>query len=365
MITSKLLQMRKIEAEYVTIGNRKVVKTINGVNKEYECLREGVMFYDCSTYGLLEVSGDSATDYMDKLATKDIKYLNVGNVCECYFLDENAEVVGSVFILRKADSYIIITPWEQADAVLEWVTKNADEDITITDYQEKKAIVQMEGPYSWKVTKDIFDIDVEALSFRSFTDIDWNNDEAIIARIGRSSEYGYMMISSFENAIELCNQIESREWEFKVIGGGFDAIEIAMLEVHAPNFIRETKEYGNILEMAHQWYVQADKEDYIGYDVLMEKFNNGITKSVVAFTAECDDEIESGRNVYVDEECIGCVVYVKESIKLGKKLGIVCLNKPYAVANITLEADTEKGRVKIDTVSGPVVRPLSWDMKME
>ena len=83
------------------IGGCSVLRTAGDAEGEYRALREGAMFYDCSAYGFCKVEGEGADRLLEKLATKDIQYLNEGNISECYFLDEEASVVGSVFILRR------------------------------------------------------------------------------------------------------------------------------------------------------------------------------------------------------------------------------------------------------------------------
>ncbi len=366
MIESKLKSINGADVKYMEIGGRKVVETTGNMQEEYQALREGMMFYDCSTYGMLTVSGADADDFLEKISTKDIQYLNVGNVSECYFLNDDAAVIGSVFVLRREDDFFVIVPWEQADAVKEWLEKQADgEDVIIQDIQGTKALTQIEGPQSWKVIKKIFDIEVENIALRSSEVTEWNGEEITIIRIGRSSEYGYMMLSSFEKAEELFQAYNKEEWDFPVKQGGFEALELSMLEVHQPNFLRETSKYGNVFELAQQWYIQFDKEDYVGYEKLMEQFHAGITKTAVGFTAEKASDIASDAKVYVDDECIGTVVYAKDSFKLGKKLGIAVLNKPYAVSGLKLSVKTADGTKEMETISGPFLRPLSWDMKME
>lgn len=366
MIESKLKNISGADVKYMEIGGRKVVESTGDIQDEYQALREGSMFYDCSTYGMFTVSGDDADDFLEKISTKDIQYLNVGNVSECYFLNENAAVVGSVFILRREDDFFVIVPWEQADAVKDWIKKQADgENVSIEDIQGTVALTEIEGPESWKVIKKVFDVEVENIALRSSEVTKWNGEEITIIRIGRSSEYGYMILSSFEKAEELFLKYSKEKWNFPVKEGGFGALELSMLEVHQPNFLRETKKYGNIFELAQQWYIQFDKEDYIGYKTLMEQFQTGVTKTAVGFTAEEASAIESDGKVFVDEECIGSIVYAKDSFKLKKKLGIAVLNKPYAVSGLKLSVETADGKKKIETISGPFLRPLSWDLKME
>ncbi|EPR12220.1 glycine cleavage T C-terminal barrel domain-containing protein [Ruminiclostridium papyrosolvens] len=372
MFTSKLENKYSERAEFIEVKDRKVVKTLGNLQKEYTALREGAMFYDCSTYGLFSVHGDKAELFLENLATKDIQYLNVGNVSECYFLNEEAEIVGNVFVVRRENDFIVISPWEKAADVKEWLViqaKESEYEIEIKDLFDTMAIVSTEGPKSWKVVKKIFGVEIENLALRASMSFSWSGQEILLIRAGRSSEYGYIAISSIEGGLNIYDKLlnEEGQWDFPVNEGGLECIELAMLEVHQPNFLRETSEHGNIFELAQQWQIQYDKEDYIGYEKMMEIFKTANSKGAVGFVAnESQIPYEAGDKIYLNEACIGHVVYSLYSIKLCKPLGIALLNNPYANAGLTLEVKTPDGVLQnIQTISGPFIRPLSWDQKME
>ena len=206
MLISKLENKYSDRAEFVDMKGRKVVKSFGNLKKEYEALREGAMFYDCSTYGLLLVEGQKVDLFLEKLATKDIQYLNIGNISECYFLNEVAEVIGNVFIVRRENDFMVIATWEQAEDVKSWLILQAEKSeykITILDLMDKMAMVSIEGPKSWKVVKKVFDIAIENLALRTFMTFSWYGEELILIRVGRSSEYGYMTISSNDSGAKI------------------------------------------------------------------------------------------------------------------------------------------------------------------
>ena len=114
------------EPVYGNIEDGKVIKNFGNIQEEYNALRNGAMVYDCSGYGIYIISGAEASEFLEKLATKEIQYLNVGNISECYFLNEEAEVVASVFILRQEKNYMVITPWEHAGSTKKWLLNNSE-----------------------------------------------------------------------------------------------------------------------------------------------------------------------------------------------------------------------------------------------
>ena len=95
---------------------------------------------------------------------------------------------------------------------------------------------------------------------------------------------------------------EGEKLEHLFSEGGLDVLEMAILEVHQPNFLREKKEFGNIMELEQQWHIQYDKSEYIGYNKLQEIFENGVQKHSVGFMCQGDFSNLSGEKVYIEEE---------------------------------------------------------------
>ncbi len=355
---------------YGNIENKKIIKNFGNVTEEYNALRNGAIIYDCCGYGIYSISGQESSDFLEKLATKEIQYLNVGNVTECYFLNEEAEVVASVFILRQEDNYLVITSWEHADRTKEWLLNKSEKysQVNIQCMDGQFAAVSIEGPYSWKLVKNALNIDVGSLPLRVAANIEIDGEIIQVMRIGRTSEYGYFVLGSLHAGSFIYERVirEGEKLEYPFCEGGLDVIELAILEVHQPNFLREKKEFGNIMELEQQWHIQYDKSEYIGYKKLQEIFENGIQKHSVGFMCQGDFSDLAGEKVYIEEEHIGYVVYSIFSLKLEKHIGILLLNNPYAQAGLTYKIKKNSGEeIEICTISSPFVRPLSWDLKME
>lgn len=353
------------KAETTAAGSRVYVRNFGNIAEEYNALRTGAILYDCGDYGIFEVTGDDASDYLESLSTKDVSFMNISAITESCFLNDDAEMICPAFIVKKEDKYIVITFWEFADAAYKWMQSAADGfSVEVKDISPDVSLLTVEGCCSWKIIKSVFDTEIENIALQTVQDISYKDSEVSIMRIGRTSEYAYMILGNTAAGSSVYSDVLScgSECDFPVCEGGFDCIEAAMLEVHQPNFIRESGKFGNIFELSQQWYIHHDKEDYHGFEKIREIIENGIEKSAVCFISEDADVIEPGTAV-MDEENneAGKVVYSLLAPKFGKALGIAVLNDPYGQPNLTFTAGTKK----IETVSSPVVRPLSWDMKME
>lgn len=352
------------------LAGRELVKNYGDVQSEYEALRTGAIVYDCGTYGIYSVSGEEASDFLERLSTKDVLFMNVGGVTESYFLDDNADIVGAVFIAKREDDFLVITFWEFATSVLVWMTEKKSDfiSVTINDLTESVSLISFEGCKSWKLVKDLFSTEIENIALQTIRKIDYMDDSLSILRIGRTSEYGYLVLSKpligesiYKNVLAHTN-----EFDFPIREGGIDCIEIAMLEVHQPNFSREMRQFGNIFELSQQWYLSYDKENYYGYDTVKKILENKIENSAVCFILNDVVPISSGTSIFNDVgETVGKVVYSLHSPKLNEVLGIAVMQEPYGQSGLIFSVAINGVFKEIKTVSAPIVRPLSWDVKME
>ncbi|MDR1066767.1 MAG: aminomethyl transferase family protein [Clostridiales bacterium] len=413
-------------AEFTTIDNRTLVKNFGDLPEEYKALREGSTIYDCGSYGLYSVKGENADAFLERLATKDIGFLNIGSITECYFLNEEANLVASVFILRREDDFIILATWEHADKALKWLQEKAPEyEVEVEDLSGSHGVLAIEGCKSWKVVKELFSVEIENIALHTMQVVDLEERPVTVIRVGRTSEYGYTIISDVETSGKIYKAFlamkDNEEKEFPMRECGLDCLEIAMLEIRQPNFLRETKRFGNLMELGQQWFIRYDKEEYIGFEKVREILEAGVEKSTVGFICDAEDEavLEPGLEVFirnievevvvedeednddsffaddgeaaepvseeqvqeqtqeqaeepyipneqVEPEKIGEVVYSLYSAKVGKVIGVAVIDQPYAQSGFQMLARRKDGRdVSVNTFSAPIVRPLSWDQKME
>lgn len=348
--------------QVVDIGGREVSKYYTNVEDEYYALRKGIGLLDCSTFGVYRISGDDASSFLDKLATKDISYLNTRNVSECCFLNEKAIIIGSAYILRTDDDFLVITPWESAKNLYDWLIKNKVSDVEIEDLLGKKALVFVEGLYSWKFLKEFFSYNIENIALRTFAqDITYEGENILVARIGRSGEYGYMIMVDEYNAGLLFNQLLEKGTEYDVRLCGIEALEICMLETRQPIMRFENEQVGNLFELDQQWMIQYDKEeDFIGKEEMLRLFSSERRFLPMGFECKSTGTIEDGTDIHVKDQRIGKILYTKYNYQNETIIGLALLDCAFAASGLSLKINVNGSPQEITTFSNPYVRPTSW-----
>ena len=350
------------------IDGRQVISVFSNVEDEYNIIRTDNAFIDGSGYAIVKVTGDGAVSFLDALATKDIQFLNIDTLAECLFLNDDAKALGAVWVVRGDEDYYAVIPPESAKAVLTWMDEKKPDDVELENVDETKALIFVEGRKAWKIVQEVLSVDVNAIPFRGVQEIaDYKGSQLLLARIGRTGEYGYMVMGDAQGIETFVKE----GFEFAKGAGlklefcGSQAEEICMIETRQPNFRYENADAGNVFELCQQWLIQFEKEGYFGADALKESFAGELAAESVGFACKDNIEIPSGAKIFLDDEEIGTVVYAKKSPKAEATLGIAKLNLDYAVSGIVLSVDADGAKHEIETISSPFVRPMSWDEKME
>ena len=341
-----------------------IPSTYTSVEEEYNVYRKGVALVDGIGYAVLKIEGDSVIDEIDTLITKDVRYLNPGKITECFFLNEEAEVLGTAYIVNDDDSIVVMVPPENAEAVTNWLSEKLSDELKVKDLTEENHLLFMEGEKSWEIVKEVFDFPIETLALREMVKVDYEGNEIMLSRVGRSGEYGYAMLGLKDGIHQIADHL-LKSYKEQLALCGFEAMKVCMLEVNQPYIDGMCSKEGNVFEMAYQWFIQYDKEDFCGREVLMKQFEQTQTKGNVGFVAKGASQIEVGAEVVLEEESVGKVIYSQYDPSLQGVLGYAMLENKVAVSGIPLSIKNQSGMVEVNTVSSPFVRPLSWDSQME
>lgn len=336
------------------------------VAAEYNVFRHGVALVDGIGYAMLKIEGENVIEEIDALVTKDIRYLNPGKISECFFLNENAEALGLSYIVNDDDTVIVLVPPENAETVTAWLKEKLSDSLSVVDMTADKHMIFIEGEKSWMIAKEVFDFAIETLPLRDMVKVDYDSDSVMLSRIGRSGEYGYAMIGSYDTIHKIAKHLLNTYSESRGLAWcGTEALNICMLEVNQPLINEKLIKEGNIFELAYQWFVQFDKEEYCGRDVLMSQFEEKAGKCCVGFVASDATDIPADSEVFLYDDKVGKVIYSKYDPALNGVLGYLLLDIKVAVSCIPLTIKANGADVAAMTVSSPFVRPLSWDSQME
>lgn len=363
MSNNVFMEINDTGKKTITINNLDVVAQYESVAKEYNALRHEAVIIEGVGYEIIKISGENAESFLNKYLTKDLIFMNSGSIIECMIMNEASEVLAFAFVCKFDNYFYLLIQPERQKSIFEVFSNTVEEKVNI-ELLENESLFFIEGPKSWKLVRDIFNVEVEAVALRTFIETSINSKAITVARIGRTGEYGYALLADVQICKELVESCLHNSLEINCCFCGFTALYLAMLEIHQPNLLLENSKSWNIFELGYQWFIQYDKKDYIGYEMLFNNYTKGQQWKAVGFICQHTFPFMSGEKIYLYNECVGQVLYSLYNPDRHCVIGISMLNEKVAVSGIELIVNVKEEHL-IRTISSPFVRPLSWDEKIE
>ena len=120
---------------------------------EYNAIRNATALIDISPLYKYLLSGRDATKLVDRIITRDMRKVAVGQVVCTPWCDERGKVIDDGTVSRLAENTY---RWTAADPSLRWFTQNATGmEVEIEDISEKVAALALQGPTSGRLLKSL------------------------------------------------------------------------------------------------------------------------------------------------------------------------------------------------------------------
>ena len=118
---------------------------------EYNAIRNASALIDISPLYKYLVNGPDATKFVNRVITRDINKVKIGQVIYCCWCDEQGKVIDDGTITRLGENEY---RWTAADPSIRWFHQNAlGLKVQIEDITTKVAALALQGPTSGRLLK--------------------------------------------------------------------------------------------------------------------------------------------------------------------------------------------------------------------
>jgi aminomethyltransferase len=195
---------------------------------EYNAIRNAAALIDISPLFKYRVTGPDATRLVDRVITRDVRKMSVGQVWYTPWCDDEGYVIDDGTVSRLAEQTY---RWTAADPSLRWFRQNAAGlDVSIEDISEDVAALALQGPTSAGVLRSVSDIDVDALRYFRVTSGRIGRVPVDISRTGYTGDLGYEIWLPAELALEVWDALMEAGRRFDITPAGMLALDVARVE---------------------------------------------------------------------------------------------------------------------------------------
>lgn len=328
------------------------------VGEECRAVRERVGVLDQTSFGKLEVTGQGAADFLDRLCANKISS-RIGRIVVTQMLNERGGVECDLTVTRVAENkFWVITAAATTTHDFDWIERHLpmDGSVATRNVTAEYACLSLMGPKARDVLSRLSDDEVSnpAFPFLTCRDIHIGYAPVRAFRVSYVGELGWELYHPIEYQRSVYETLMEAGREYGIVNYGYRALDSLRMEKGYRLWGMDMNTQTTPFEAGLGNFVKPDKIDsltgapigFIGKGALVKQREEGLKTVLVSLVVEGSDSIPHGWEPVLDGE--GIVGYVtsgdyghtlSETIALayvpascsepGTRLGIKILGERY------------------------------------
>ena len=263
---------------------------------EYNAIRNAAALIDITPLYKYLITGKDATKLVNRVITRDINKVKVGQVIYCCWCDEQGKVIDDGTISRLEEN---VYRWTAADPSLRWFRQNGlNMDVQIEDISEKVAALALQGPTSGKLLKAVADADIANLKYFRVTRGKIAGVPVDISRTGYTGDLGYEIWVPWNEAVKVWDALAEKGKQFDLHAAGMLALDVARVEAglllievdytSSKKALIPSQKYSPY-ELGFGKMVHFEKDNFIGKQALVRDQKNGVPRQLVGLEVDWID----------------------------------------------------------------------------
>jgi aminomethyltransferase len=256
---------------------------------EYNAIRNAAALIDISPLFKYRLNGPDATRLVDRIITRDMRKVSVGQVIYTPWCDETGKVIDDGTVSRLAENTY---RWTAADPSLRWFTQNASGmDVQIEDISETVAALALQGPTSGRLLRSLVQgANIETLKYFRVTTGTVGGVPVEISRTGYTGDLGYEIWVNADQALRVWDALVDGGRAFDIHPAGMLALDVARIEAglllididfnSSKKALIAEQKYSPF-EMGLGRLVHLDKNRFVGQPALIAEHKRGPAREIV------------------------------------------------------------------------------------
>lgn len=327
-----------------------------GILAEHAHTRQSVSVFDICHMGEFMLQADSVASGFDRLITQNIISMPFGSCRYGFMLNDQAGILDDLIVYRiNKTSWMIVVNAATISADFAQLKGNLSAGCSLEDVSGKMAKLDVQGPLSLEVLKNIFGPKLAELKYYNFAEFKiFDYQSCLVSRTGYTGELGY--------EIYIANDYVGRLWELllkdnRVSPAGLGARDTLRLEMSYPLYGQDLDSSRTALEAGLEKFIDFSK-DFIGRQALLEKQKSGVKEHLIYFQADSRRSPRHGFAIINSGRQIGVVTSGSFSPSLGVGIGMGYVTGNYDIG-AQLVVKQEATEIPVQVVKRPFLKKTS------
>jgi len=325
---------------------------------EYWHLLNHVTIWDVAVERQVEITGPDAFRFTSLLTPRDLNKCAVGQGKYVLITAPDGGIVNDPVLMRLGENHFWLA-LADSDVLLYAIGLAAFADVDVQIREPDVSPIQIQGPRSKDLMRDLLGEEVLALKYYFFTETDLDGIPIVVTRTGWTAEVGYeIYLRDGSRGAELWERIMEAGAPYQIRPTG--PSDIRRVEAGILNYGADMTLENNPYEVGLGRLVElGKKEDFMGREALRRIADEGVERKLVGV------EISGERLGFNDQrwpvraanQAVGQVTSALFSPRLSKNIGYAWLPTELADLGTQLTIETPLGDASAVVVPMPFVDP--------
>ena len=324
-----------------------------GIKAEHLATRNGAGLFDVSHMVQVELSGNGADAFFERLTPTDIGAVAEGRVRYSMLLNDAGGVLDDLMVARLDGRLHLVVNAGRATHDIDHLRQNLD-DSTKMDVHRDWALLALQGPKAAQILSSL-GLDLDGFRFMDIRHFTLGTVPLVIARSGYTGEDGFEISMPANAAVDIAKTLMATG---DVTLAGLGARDTLRLEAGLPLWGHELDETITPTMAGLRFALSKKRReaaDFPGADVILDEFANGPKRQLVGLLAGGARPVRDGTILLHDGVDIGIITSGGFSPSLDRPAALGFVETHLATDGTILAAATRDGDTPITVVNLPLV----------
>ena len=183
---------KDLGARLVDFAGYEMPVQYSGIQAEHKAVRNHAGLFDVSHMGEVIFRGPDAESAVQRLVTRDVSRLDVGQAGYSAVCYEDGGTVDDVIVYRRESDFLVVVNASNREKDLEHFRENTNEfDVEVADESDHWALLALQGPEAAGLLQDLTETDLSGLKPFRFVEGVVDGAKCFISRTGYTGEDGF------------------------------------------------------------------------------------------------------------------------------------------------------------------------------
>ena len=305
------------------------------IGAEALAVRNGVGLFDITTLKRIEVTGNGALEFLERLTTGNLRK-KAGSITYCLLLNEKGGIMSDITVMRRSERDFFIGVNSNTD--INYLRKHAPDTVHVKDITAGTVGLGLFGPKSRELAQSLTreDLSNEALGYFKLKNTYLGHVPVMLCRLSYVGELGYEIYTTADFALKLWDTLWQAGQKYGLIAAGRGAFNSMRLEKGYRSYGADMNSEHNPHEAGLSFAVRKG-EGYVGAEAFNKLNQDAVSKRLVCLVLNNPENVVLGKEpVLYKNSVVGYITSAYFGHTVGKQLAYAWVPSELSVQGTNL-----------------------------